>query len=170
MKTNPVIDQLKSSCIYRIEEGSRMLDRCLLEFDDTSIWERPNPATNSVANLLLHLEGNMRQYVLSSLGGNPDTRRREREFEVDGGYTKSELTAGFYQALDQVKTTIKTVGASELLREREVQGFTLSGIGILVHVVEHYSYHIGQIALWTKIRTDRDLGFYEGMDLNILNP
>lgn len=146
-----------------------MLMRCLEEYDDNSIWVRPNRHTNSVANLMLHLEGNLGQYVLSSLGGSPDRRIRDEEFNARGGFSKAELINRMKNTIEAVAKTIAAARPEELLKVRMVQGFRLSGIGIVIHAVEHFSYHIGQIALWTKIRENTALGFYEGIDLNTLN-
>lgn len=170
MSSKPFIDEFKANCIFRLKESNRMLWRCLDDYDEKSIWEKPNNHTNSVANLLLHLDGNMSQYIISSLAGNPDKRQREKEFSRKRGYKKGDLITKFKKTLDEVEDIIEKIDDSELMRERIVQGFRLSGIGIIIHVVEHYSYHVGQIALLTKIRTDKDLGFYSGIDLNKLNP
>jgi len=71
--------------------------------------------------------------------------------------------------LDEAKSIIQTISAEELLRKRKVQGYTHSGIGIVIHVTEHYSYHTGQIIFWTKLLKDKDLGFYASVDLNVKN-
>ena len=65
--------------------------------------------------------------------------------------------------------TIRAAGRDEMLRVRTVQGFRMSGIGIAVHVCEHYSYHSGQIAFWTKLLKNKDLGFYANLDLTVKN-
>jgi uncharacterized damage-inducible protein DinB len=66
-------------------------------------------------------------------------------------------------------TVIKNIKEDELLPPRSVQGFNYSAIGIIIHVVEHYSYHTGQIIFWTKLLKNRDMGFYAGVDLNRRN-
>jgi hypothetical protein len=71
--------------------------------------------------------------------------------------------------VEEAKSVIQNVSSNELLRKRQVQGFYHSGIGIIVHVTEHYSYHTGQIIFWTKLLKNRDLGFYAGIDLNVKN-
>lgn len=169
MSNSAMIATFKENCLYRLDEGCRMLDRCMKEYDDTTIWERPNASTNSVANHILHLQGNLGQYVLSSLGETPDTRKRDEEFNARGGIDKNELISGLKTVLDAVAGVIERATEKQLLKKRRVQGFELSGVGILLHAVEHFSYHIGQIALWTKIRTNADLGFYSGVNLNTLN-
>ena len=57
----------------------------------------------------------------------------------------------------------------EMMRVRNVQGFTYTGMANIIHTIEHYSYHTGQIAFLTKLLKNKDLGFYGNMDLNIKN-
>ncbi len=154
---------------YRLDESSRMLRKTFAELDDADMWKRPNAASNSIGNLVLHLCGNIRQYALSSLGNQPDVRQRDAEFAAREGYSKTELLELLLGTVEQAKTVIGQTTPDEWLRRRLVQGFELSGIGIVLHVVEHYSYHTGQIAFWTKLLKDKDLGFYAGFNLNVKN-
>jgi uncharacterized damage-inducible protein DinB len=155
--------------IHRIDENTKRLRACLDELDESEMWKRPNENSNSIGNLILHLCGNIRQYAISSLGNIPDVRERDKEFSADGGYLKHELLERLISTIDQAKDTMRTVSAAELLRKRRVQGYTYSGIGIIVHITEHYSYHTGQIIFWTKLLKNKDLGFYSGVDLNAKN-
>ena len=155
--------------ISHMKENTPRIEKCLAQLSDEEVWKRPNQNSNSVGNLILHLCGNITQYILSSLGGVPDFRIRKEEFSAREGYTRDQL-------LDKIKTTvnaatevIRNLDRKELLRPREVQGFDITGIGIIIHVVEHYSYHTGQIAFWTKLLKNKDLDFYEGVDLNKKN-
>jgi uncharacterized damage-inducible protein DinB len=111
----------------------------------------------------------MRQYAISSLGNMKDVRERDKEFSTDGGYSRSELLDKLRNTLEEAKSIIQSTTETELLRKRKVQGYTHSGIGIIIHVTEHYSYHTGQIVFWTKLLKDKDLGFYAGIDLNVKN-
>ncbi|MEP1019080.1 DinB family protein, partial [Maribacter dokdonensis] len=85
------------------------------------------------------------------------------------GYTKEELLKKLDDVLDSAKRIIFDASTAQLVQKRSVQGFSFSGIGIILHVVEHYSYHTGQIAFWVKQLKNKDLGFYDGVDLNIKN-
>jgi len=140
------------------------------KLSEEDIWKRPNENSNRIGNLILHLCGNIKQYVISSLGMADDKRNRDEEFSVKNGVTKSELLKLIKETVEKAKDTLRKIAVSELLRKREVQGFTFSGIGIAIHVTEHYSYHTGQIAFWTKqLKNKQSLGFYDGIDLNIKN-
>ena len=161
--------EFKIQSVSYFEANTPRIEKCLAELDETDLWLRPNGASNSVGNLLLHLCGNITQYILSSLGGQPDHRMRDAEFAAEGGFTKQQLWEKLEATTTEAARVISEVSEAELLRVRSVQGFQLSGIGIVVHVVEHYSYHTGQISFWTKQLKNKDLRFYAGLDLNVQN-
>jgi len=163
------IEEFIGQAIHWIDENTQKLATCVQELNDSEIWKRPNLHSNSVGNIILHLCGNMRQYAISSLGNSKDVRERDKEFSADGGYSGAELFKKLTDTVEQAKNIIQSTTEEELLRERKVQGYTHSGIGIVLHVTEHYSYHTGQIIFWTKLLKDKDLGFYAGVDLNTKN-
>lgn len=163
--TNEFIDQ----AVFRLEENTPRIKKCLEELTEEEVWKRPNDSSNSVGNLILHLCGNITQYIISSLGEKEDERERDKEFETRGGFTKDELFEKLSSTVDEAVEVIKEMDEKKLLKVRSVQGFEYSGVGNIIHVVEHYSYHTGQIAFWTKLLKDRDLGFYAGVDLNVKN-
>jgi uncharacterized damage-inducible protein DinB len=161
--------ELTQNSLLRIDENTQKLTSCLNELEEADVWKRPNSHSNSVGNIILHLCGNMRQYAISSLGNMKDVRERDKEFSTDGGYSRSELLDKLRNTLEEAKSIIQSTTETELLRKRKVQGYMHSGIGIIIHVTEHYSYHTGQIIFWTKLLKDKDLGFYAGIDLNVKN-
>lgn len=164
------ISSLKENAIFYLNESVRMIDKSFANLDEEEIWQKPNPELNSMANLILHLSGNIRQYIISSLGGQPDTRQRDLEFSQTRGQSKEALLAGFKATVDEAIGQIRNASETELLRKRKVQGTEMDGMGIVIHVVEHLSYHTGQIAFWVKYRKRLDLDFFAGRDLNQLNP
>lgn len=141
--------------------------RCLGELTDEEIWRRPNEQSNSVGNLVLHLCGNIRQWVISTLGGEADHRRRSEEFAERGPIAKEELIAKFNETLDRAREVIRGLDLSALTEKRWVQGNEESVVSIIVHVCEHLSYHTGQIAYYVKAGKGIDLAFYGGVDLNV---
>ena len=152
-----------------MDESMRMVSIALAHLDEEQVWTAPKANLPSVGNLMLHLCGNIRQYAISSLGVEPDTRVRDAEFEVAGGLSKEELFNKLKDTVEEAKQVIRTVEVDELERVRPVQGFEFSGVGIIMHVVEHLSYHTGQIAFWAKYLKQVDLGFYADFDLNTKN-
>ena len=168
-KPNTWETDFKFNAAYRMDESMRMISKSLDLVNDQDIWKKPNLSSNSIGNLMLHLCGNITQYVISSLGRTEDRRDRDLEFSTEGGHAKQDLVAKLEQVINRAKEVISETSQEELVRVRDVQGFNLSGIGIVMHVVGHLSYHTGQIAYWIKLLKDKDLGFYEGVDLNIKN-
>ena len=168
-RENIAIQAFADSLIFRLDEKTEMISKCLHQLSEEELWKRPNEVSNSVGNLMLHLCGNIRQYIISGLGNRDDIRERDVEFSISGGYTKAVLLEKLHGILEESKGVLRTLDNEAWLTDYQVQGFTLSGIGIALHVVEHYAYHTGQIAFWTKLLKAKDLGFYEGMDLNIKN-
>ena len=166
---HPAIQEFKAQTILRMQENTPRIERCLAELSEEEIWQRPNASSNSVGNLILHLCGNIRQYAIASLGNSKDLRQRDAEFAARDGFSKSALMEKLVNTLEEAYETIRGASDEAMLRIRMVQGFQLSGIGIAVHVCEHYSYHTGQIAFWVKLLKDKDLEFWTNHDLNIIS-
>jgi len=163
----PAIEDLvRREAIRRLGEGQERIHACLIRLNDDLIWHRPNANVVSVGNLVLHLCGNVGQWINSTLGDRPDHRHRDEEFSFTGPMDKRELRERLDGVLASAHDVIGGLGAADLVRERKVQGYTESGVAILLHVVEHFSYHVGQITLHTKLMLDIDTGFYAGQDLN----
>ncbi len=159
---------IENSC-YRMDESLRMVKISLTKISEEQLWQKPNTSLNSIGNLILHLCGNMTQYGMASLNEIEDERKRDLEFSTGGGYTKEELLEKLESTITKVKATLQNVSLERLLALKQVQGFEFSGIGNIIHVVEHFSYHTGQIAFWVKQLNNEQLGFYEGHDLNTKN-
>jgi len=164
-----IAQEFKEQVIYRLDESLRMITIIFDQLSEDDIWKRFNESSNSIGNLILHLCGNITQYAVASLGGLEDKRDRDAEFEAMDGFSKAQLLSKLKNTIKQAQEILSDCSILELMRKREVQGFAFSGIGIAIHVTEHLSYHTGQIAFWTKQLKNRDLGFYDGIDLNIKN-
>ncbi len=152
-----------------MQESLERIEACLEQLTVAETWEKPNEYLNSIGNLVLHLCGNMTQYILSSLGGLPDNRNRDVEFTASPGLQGKELAGMIRTVILDCRSVLNNLDDKALIRERIVQGFRLSGTGIILHVVEHLSYHTGQITFWTKYLKNKDMGFYAGQDLNSKN-
>ncbi|MBP7239047.1 MAG: DUF1572 family protein [Saprospiraceae bacterium] len=166
----PADQQTRNALIAEVllrlyDESLPRILKCLGQLSEKQIWWRPNESSNSIGNLVLHLCGNVSQWIGSGLGGFPDTRTRQAEFDKREGINREELSQLLTSSMEQIKPVISNLPADELLNKRAVQTFEESGISILIHVTEHFSYHTGQIAYITKMLTDNPLGFYEGIIL-----
>lgn len=140
-------------------------ERCLGELTEAEIWLRPNENSNSMGNLALHLSGNLRQWVLSGLGKAEDTRQRQKEFDERGPLPTEFLLETMRKTMEDVELVLNKITFEDLLATHNVQGFQETGIAILVHVTEHYSYHVGQMTYFVKALKDMDMGYYAGLDL-----
>jgi len=155
--------------IYFIDLNLPRIQKCLNQLSEEQTWIKPNSQTNSIGNLILHLCGNITQYIHHSLGHEDDLRERDLEFSTTGGFTKKELIEKLDAVVQKATQVIQDCSEEELMKTRMVQGFSYTGIGIIIHVTEHFSYHTGQISFWTKYLVEKDLGFYADYDLNIRN-
>ena len=162
-------EEFTQQCVLRFRENLEKIRTCLGLLSEEAFWYRPNPASNATGHLLMHLTGNIRQYILSGLGGHPDTRRRPMEFQEPAAQERAAVEADFFQVCSEALEIIERLWPPLFLESKKVQGFDLTGMGILLHVVEHLSYHTGQIAYLTKMQTGKDLGFYREADLNQRN-
>jgi len=147
------------------EESVPRLKKCLDNLTDDEIWCRPNAETVSVGNLVLHLCGNARQWICSGLGGQADHRQRSKEFAETGPIPRGALLATLDHTMADVERTLDSVDPASLLDKRPVQTYEESGLSILVHVVEHFSYHTGQVTYAVKSRKGVDVGYYAGQKL-----
>ncbi len=133
--------------------------RCLSLLSAKEIWWRGNSASNSAGNLALHLEGNVRQWIVSGLGGAPDRRQRDLEFTARGPLSRRELLRRLTKTVNQACRVLGKLPPRGLGRARRIQGFRVSGFQAVAHVTEHFAYHTGQIVYVTKLLRRRDLKF-----------
>jgi len=136
---------------------------------DEDLWRQPQRNVPSIGNMILHLCGNARQWILSGLGGKPDNRDRDQEFVPNQKIKKSEMIFLLENLKMNLRQTISDLPEEELAKELVIQGFNVSGYSAIIHVLEHFSYHTGQITLLTKLWSGSDTGFYSGLDLNLRN-
>jgi len=138
------------------------LRQCIGLLDGDLVWQRPSPNCNSVGNLLLHLAGNTTQWILACFGDCQDARNRPAEFAATGGLPAQQLIDHLSAIVDRACDLVDALPPTELLRPRVVQAkFHETGLSAVLHVLEHFSGHAGQIYAWTKQATGKDLRFYD---------
>jgi uncharacterized damage-inducible protein DinB len=135
------------------------LIRCLKILSEEEIWWRPNAASNSAGNLVLHLSGNVRQWIVSGLGNAEDRRDRDREFAERGPIPRGALIALIRKTVDEACSVLGRLPEDALLRKYSIQGFRVSGRYAVCQVVTHFAYHTGQIIYVTKMKLGKDLRF-----------
>ena len=134
------------------------------QLSDEDLWWRPHQAANSVGNLLLHLAGNLRQWVVSGVGGAPDRRDRAAEFARREPLSRAELLAAITEAILEADAVLAATDPASLGERRAIQGRQVTLLEAIYHAVEHCGMHAGQILYIAKLRTGADLGFYEMRD------
>ena len=144
-----------------VEEYLPKIERCLEKLTDEQVWWRPNPESNSIGNLLLHLSGNARQWIVCGLGNAIDQRQRQTEFDQREGIPLEDLLGKLRTTVSEVDVVLSGFGPSRLLDEYQIQGTTSTAVAAIFHVTEHFSMHTGQIILLTKMLAGGDLVFYD---------
>jgi uncharacterized damage-inducible protein DinB len=137
------------------------IERCLELLSDEQIWWRANPQSNTIGNLLLHLSGNVRQWIVSGIGGMTDARDRDAEFAARAIISRDELLGKLKQTLSEADNALANFDSDRLLERMQIQGCDVTALEAILHVVEHFSMHTGQIILMAKMFAEVDLGFYD---------
>ncbi len=154
--TNPTIVQ--AGHVLRQVYLPRII-ACLDQLSNEQIWWRPNEASNSAGNLVLHLTGNVRQWIICGLGGAPDDRQRDLEFSERGPVPRRVLVSRLRKTVGEAYGVLNKLAPEDLARVYTIQKYQVTGMEAAFHVAEHFSHHAGQIILLTKMVTGRDLKF-----------
>lgn len=133
------------------------IEHCLSLLTHEDIWWRANEASNSIGNLILHLSGNVQQWIIGGVGNAPYTRDRQHEFGERGGITREELLAQLKATLAKADHVLAEIDPASLLQRKEIQGCDVTVMEAILRVVQHFALHTGQIMLLTKQRTGEDL-------------
>ena len=126
-----------------------------------ALWWRANDQSNSVGNLLMHLAGNIRQWIVAGVGRATDRRNRDGEFAARGGATAADLLATLDEALDDVDAVLTKLTPDDLTSRRTIQGREVTVLEAVYHVVEHFALHSGQIILLSKMHAPGGFRFYD---------
>jgi uncharacterized damage-inducible protein DinB len=135
------------------------IERCLETLSSQQIWWRPNEASNSAGNLVLHLAGNVRQWIVGGLSGAPNARQRDLEFSERGPVQRARLVRTLRSAVLDACRVLRRLTPQQLRAPYTIQGLPVTGLNAAFHVVEHFAFHSGQILLITKQLRSRDLRF-----------
>ncbi|MHC4340532.1 MAG: DinB family protein [Planctomycetota bacterium] len=158
----------EESVRHLCEEYMPRLREAASKLPDKDLWWSPHGRSTSVGNLLRHLEGNVRQWILSGLGGLPDHRQRAAEFEGGSTATKAELLNALRQCVTEACAVVSSLDEIALAQTHQIQDFETTGLAAIYHVVEHFSWHTGQIVWISKLRAGERHGiaFYDDQALN----
>lgn len=162
---------LKKHLVHEFEfrvfdEAYARIYKCLTMLNEEQLWSSPNSTIPSAGCQMLHICGNARQWILSGLGGLPDNRDRDQEFMVQDNIRKSDFIFLLENLKSQLNRCFDELDEKDFENIYSIQGFKVTGFSSIAHVMEHFSYHTGQITLLTKIHTGKETGFYSEIDLN----
>jgi uncharacterized damage-inducible protein DinB len=140
------------------------LKGCVEALTDEQLWWRPNDACNSIGNLLLHLNGNVRQWLVASFNRLEDSRNRPMEFNQRESISASVLLDRLGATMQEVAEVLARLTRDDLIARYEIQGYKVSGLEAVYHVVEHFGLHYGQVLYIVKTLNGADLGFYRELN------
>ena len=146
------------SCV-KLDAMMTALASCIERLSDEQVWARGGEHENAVGNLILHLDGNMRQWILHGIGGEPDVRERDAEFSTRGGMSRAELMERFAGTVAEAKAVIARTPAERMFERISPQPGrpAESVLGTIYMVVGHVQQHVGQVIVLTKQMVGRDL-------------
>ena len=158
MQESPFLERSRYYLAYEYPTKIRL---AVDPLDETAIWNRANEESNSIGNLLLHLAGNIRQWIVSGIGGEASDRNRSAEFAATSGYTKSELLSMLGASVKDADHVLAGLTEGDLDRQVTIQGRDTTVLAAVYHVVEHFSMHTGQIIMLAKMHRPGAVKFYE---------
>ncbi len=163
-KPTPATLFLEFSREKLLEQYWPRLRGCVESLADQQVWWRPNEASNTIGNLVLHLNGNVRQWLVSPFNGSSDTRDRPAEFSERRVIPAATLLEKLGATMQDASDVLTRLTEADLLTTFQIQGYTVSGLAAVYQVVEHFGMHYGQILIITKLLRGEDLGFYRELD------
>jgi uncharacterized damage-inducible protein DinB len=143
----------------KLEQYCGRIETCVGKLTPEQIWTRGRENENAIGNLMLHLAGNVRQWILHGVGGQPDHRQRDTEFaarELDVDELKRRLRT----TVDEAAALLRALPPARLAEPVTIQNYNVTVLTAILHVVEHFSGHTAQIIFITKLLTGEELGFY----------
>ena len=136
------------------------IKHCTDQLTDQQLWHRPSESANSIANLILHLCGNLRQWIISGVGGSPDVRDRPSEFSQRGPMPKAELLKRLDDTVGEVDAVLAALSPQRLLESRRIQGFDVTVTGAIFDAIPHFQGHTQEIIHITRSLLGSGYNFY----------
>jgi len=152
---------LARSRYWLTKEYPIKLRHCVEALPSNAVWSRPNPTSNSIGNLLVHLTGNVTEWILGGIGGRQISRYRAGEFAQSDGAEATKLLDNLDSVLREADTVLGGLTERDLQRSLVIQDRETNVLAAIYHVVEHFSMHTGQIILLTKMYAPGKIHFYE---------
>jgi uncharacterized damage-inducible protein DinB len=143
-----------------LEQFAARIEDCLRRLNSEQIWTRDAENMNSIGNLILHLCGNVRQWIGFGVGDLDDVRDRPSEFSARGGLERAELVNRLKSTVGDAVGIIRNLDTGRLMDKVTLQNYDVTKMEAVYHVIVHFSQHAGQIIFITKMLTGEDLGYY----------
>jgi hypothetical protein len=150
MTADELAAALGTAAAQELESALTRIEHCLGQLNDEQVWRRPHPSLNSIGNLVLHLCGNLRQWAVAGLGGAADLRNRPAEFAERGPIPKEELMRRLDAVVAEAKRILSGVNARQLVDDRRIQGFDVTGAAAIFDSVPHFRGHTQEIVHMTR--------------------
>jgi hypothetical protein len=144
----------------KLRQLSGRIEDCLGRLTEEQIWRRGAESENAIGNLVLHLSGNVRQWIVAGVGGRPDIRQRDAEFSARGGLAPTGLVEDIRGTVDEAAAVFEALAPVRLTEHLTIQSYNQTVLEAIYHVVEHFSGHTGQIIYATKLLTGEDLEYH----------
>jgi hypothetical protein len=152
MTADELAAQVGAAAAHELESALQRIEHCLGQLRDEQVWRRSQPGLNSIGNLILHLCGNLRQWIVAGLGGAADIRDRPAEFAEQGPLPKAELLRRLEDAVAQAKHVLAGVDARRLTEGRRIQGFDVTGVAAIFDSIPHFRGHTQEIVHMTRLQ------------------
>jgi len=160
-EANALAANLVECARTKLAESVEQIERCLKLLSVEQVWHRPNDVSNSIGNLVIHLNGNVRQWIVAGLGREEFARDRPAEFAQREAIPTDKILGELKTTIERARAVIADLSPERLLRKVTIQDYEVTELTAVVHVVEHFSLHTGQIVYATKILINRDLSLYD---------
>jgi uncharacterized damage-inducible protein DinB len=160
----PTSEQLCAELVrasrYELQQSLSKIEKALARIGTDQAWQRTHENENAIGNLLLHLAGNVRQWIICGIGGEPDRRDRASEFAQREALPADQLLAQLRATVEEAEATLSELGPDALMQTYRIQVYEVTGLGAILHVLTHFNEHTGQILWAVKRLTGEDLGFF----------
>ena len=164
----PTAEQISAELVrvsrHELQQSLRKIEKALAHVDPDQIWSRAHESENAIGNLLLHLAGNVRQWIICGVGDAEDQRDRAAEFAQRAPLPLDELLGRLRRTVEEADATLDAVTPEALLATHKIQVYEVTGLEAILHVITHFAEHTGQILWAVKRATGEDLAFYAHLD------
>jgi hypothetical protein len=150
MTSDELAHAVGAAASHELDSALSRIKHCVGQLTDPQVWNRPRPGLNSIGNVILHLCGNLRQWIVAGLTGAADTRNRPAEFAEQGPISKEELIRRLETVVADAKQVLISIDARRLTEMRRIQGFDVTGVTAIFDSVPHFRGHTQEIVYMTR--------------------